>query len=58
MYKITYVSAITILISIISISKGLSVIGGADMLGKATTSSVVTCIGSIIVADTVFALLS
>lgn len=47
----------SILISIISISKGLSVAGGADMLGKATTSSVVTCIGSIIVADAFFALL-
>ena len=47
----------SILISIISISKGLSVAGGADMLGKATTSSVVICIGSIIVADTFFALL-
>ena len=47
----------SILISIISISKGLSVAGGADMLGKATTSSVVMCISSIIVADTFFALL-
>ena len=47
----------SILISIISISKGLSVDGGADMLGKATTSSVVICISSIIVADTFFAFL-
>jgi len=36
---------------------GLGVSGGAEVLGRATTSSVVTCIGAIIAADTAVALL-
>ena len=35
---------------------GLKVSGGAEVLGRSTTSSVVTCIAAIIAADTVFAL--
>ena len=36
---------------------GLGVAGGATALGRATTSSVVTCISAIIAADTLVALL-
>lgn len=46
----------SILISVIAVSKGLTVSGGAEMLGRNTTSSVVACISAIIIADTVFAL--
>ena len=46
-----------ILISLISICIGLKVAGGAEVLGRSTTSSVVTCITAIIAADTVFALI-
>ncbi|MCE2518014.1 MAG: ABC transporter permease [Alphaproteobacteria bacterium] len=46
-----------ILLSMISISLGMRVSGGAEVLGRSTTSSVVTCIAAIIAADTVFALL-
>ena len=45
------------LISLIGIVMGLGVAGGATALGRATTSSVVTCIGAIIAADTFVALL-
>ena len=45
------------LIALIGIVKGLGVSGGAEVLGRATTSSVVTCIGAIIAADTVVALM-
>lgn len=45
-----------VLIALIGIAKGLGVSGGADRLGAATTSSVVTCIAAIIAADTLFAL--
>ena len=41
----------------ISISLGMRVSGGAEVLGRSTTASVVTCIAAIIAADTVFALL-
>ena len=44
------------LISLTGISIGMGVSGGAEVLGRATTSSVVTCISAIIAADTVFAL--
>lgn len=46
-----------ILLSMISISLGMRVAGGAEVLGKSTTSSVVSCIAAIIAADTIFALL-
>ena len=46
-----------ILIGAISIAIGMRVSGGADILGKATTSSVVSCISAIIAADAAFALL-
>ncbi len=42
------------IIALVSIQKGLNVRGGADAVGKATTSCVVTCIFSIILADAVF----
>lgn len=42
------------IIALVSINKGLNVRGGADAVGKATTSCVVTCIFSIILADAVF----
>ena len=45
-----------ILIGAVGISIGMGVSGGADVLGKATTSSVVTCIAAIIAADAIFAL--
>ena len=45
-----------LLIGSIGISIGMGVSGGADVLGKATTSSVVTCISAIIAADAFFAL--
>ena len=46
-----------LLISLIGIVMGLGVAGGATALGRATTSSVVTCISAIIAADTLVALL-
>ena len=45
------------LIALIGIVMGLGVAGGSAVLGRATTSSVVTCIGAIIAADTSVALL-
>lgn len=45
------------IIALVAIRKGLSVRGGADAVGQATTSCVVTCIASIIVADAVFSFL-
>lgn len=45
-----------VLISLTGIVMGMGVSGGAEVLGKATTSSVVSCIGAIIAADTIFAL--
>lgn len=45
------------LIALIGIVMGLGVSGGAEVLGRATTSSVVTCIGAIIAADTLVILL-
>ncbi|MGC6529437.1 MAG: MlaE family ABC transporter permease [Candidatus Puniceispirillaceae bacterium] len=47
-----------LLIGAIGISIGMGVSGGADILGKATTSSVVTCIAAIIAADAIFALVA
>ena len=47
-----------ILIGAVGVSIGMGVSGGADVLGKATTSSVVTCIASIIAADAIFALVA
>lgn len=47
-----------VLIGAVGISIGLGVSGGADVLGKATTSSVVTCIAAIIAADAIFALVA
>lgn len=46
-----------LLIALIGIVMGLGVSGGAEVLGRATTSSVVTCIGAIIAADTLVILL-
>ena len=46
-----------LLIALIRIIMWLGVVGGATMLGRATTSSVVSCIGAIIAADTAAALL-
>lgn len=46
-----------ILLAMIAVSIGMRVAGGAEVLGRSTTSSVVTCIAAIIAADTVFALL-
>jgi len=42
------------IIALVAINKGLNVRGGADAVGKATTSCVVTCIFAIIFADAVF----
>lgn len=42
------------IITLVAIQKGISVRGGADAVGRATTSCVVTCIAAIIVADAVF----
>lgn len=42
------------IIALVAIRKGLSVQGGADAVGRATTSCVVTCIAAIIVADAIF----
>lgn len=42
------------IIALVAINKGLNVRGGADAVGKATTSCVVTCIFAIILADAVF----
>ncbi len=41
-------------ITLVAVSKGLQVRGGADAVGKATTSCVVTCIFLIIFADAIF----
>ena len=49
--------AVCLLIALIGIVMGLGVSGGAEVLGRATTSSVVTCIGAIIAADTLVILL-
>ena len=45
------------IITLVAINKGLNVRGGADAVGKATTSCVVTCIFAIILADAVFSFL-
>ncbi len=45
------------IITLVAINKGLNVRGGADAVGKATTSCVVTCIFSIILADAIFSFL-
>jgi len=42
------------IIALVAINKGLNVRGGADAVGRATTSCVVTCIFAIIFADAVF----
>jgi phospholipid/cholesterol/gamma-HCH transport system permease protein len=42
------------IIVLVAVRKGLSVRGGADAVGRATTSCVVTCIAAIIVADAIF----
>jgi phospholipid/cholesterol/gamma-HCH transport system permease protein len=42
------------IIALVAINKGMNVRGGADAVGKATTSCVVTCIFAIILADAVF----
>jgi phospholipid/cholesterol/gamma-HCH transport system permease protein len=42
------------IIALVAIRKGLAVRGGADAVGRATTSCVVTCIASIIVSDAIF----
>ena len=42
------------IITLVAIEKGVSVRGGADAVGRATTSCVVTCIAAIIVADAIF----
>jgi len=42
------------IITLVAINKGLNVRGGADAVGKATTSCVVTCIFTIILADAIF----
>jgi len=46
----------SVLISLSGIAIGMGVSGGAEVLGRATTNSVVTCISAIIAADAVFAL--
>jgi phospholipid/cholesterol/gamma-HCH transport system permease protein len=42
------------IITLVAVYKGFNTRGGADAVGKATTSCVVTCIFSIILADAVF----
>ena len=42
------------IITLVAVNKGMNVRGGADAVGKATTSCVVTCIFTIILADAVF----
>jgi phospholipid/cholesterol/gamma-HCH transport system permease protein len=42
------------IIALVAINKGMNVRGGADAVGKATTSCVVTCIFTIILADALF----
>ena len=42
------------IITLVAVNKGMNVRGGADAVGKATTSCVVTCIFSIILADALF----
>jgi len=43
-----------VLITLVATSNGFSASGGAEGLGRATTRSVVLCIGSIVVADMIF----
>jgi phospholipid/cholesterol/gamma-HCH transport system permease protein len=57
MHGITKSIIFAILLAMISVSLGMRVDGGAEVLGRSTTSSVVTCIAAIIAADTIFALL-
>ena len=45
------------IIVLVAVNKGMNVRGGADAVGKATTSCVVTCIFSIIMADAAFSFL-
>ena len=42
------------IIALVAAQKGLNVRGGADAVGKATTSCVVTSISGIIIADAIF----
>jgi len=42
------------IITLVSVYKGFNAHGGADAVGKATTSCVVTCLFSIIMADAIF----
>ncbi len=42
------------IITLVAVTKGIRVRGGADTVGKATTSCVVTCIFAIILADALF----
>ncbi len=42
------------IITFVAVTKGIRVHGGADAVGKATTSCVVTCIFAIILADALF----
>jgi len=42
------------IITLVAVFKGFHVQGGADAVGKATTSCVVTCIFTIIMADAIF----
>ncbi len=44
------------LIALIGISVGMRVSGGAEVLGRATTTSVVACISSILLADAFFSI--
>ncbi|MFQ5643383.1 MAG: MlaE family ABC transporter permease [Thiogranum sp.] len=43
-----------VLITLVATSNGFSASGGAEGLGRATTRSVVLCIGAIVVADMIF----
>lgn len=56
LFGLTKACVFAVLIALISISTGMRVAGGAEVLGRATTSSVVACICSILVADAVFAI--
>jgi len=42
------------LVTLVASSSGFSASGGAEGLGRATTRSVVLCIGAIVVADMIF----
>ncbi len=42
------------IITLVAVYKGMNAKGGADAVGKATTSCVVTCLFSIILADAIF----